>query len=451
MRPSDLLLDFGHPVAYYPGLVKYMGSPHAVIFFGQIFYWQDKAHAAEGVHKTREEIQHETGLTFEQQAVARKHLVSRGILVETNKRLEHKMFYRIDCERLNEIINENNQFSRNGENRFRETVKSNFAEEGKPSPRTRETPRRGEGKTNFDLTENTTEITSENTTESKNTIGASADASAPARSARQEYSPEFEQAWQEYPKRAGGNSKSAAFKAWKARLREGIKPEVMLDGVKRYAAWVRATGNTGTQFVKQAATFFARIAAALGFYIKRGDAASFPTDNDWTPTEQKPRYFDISPGMIFDELAPGEDLGMVESNRPNVHLYEFRNGQLRAVAAGTRGSYSSIARDYNGSYSSQRQELVEGYEGYGVLQQWFVGQYSRPVYRAWLEQAIPFLDIPPDVDMSTLFNATYLGPVMPWIDPVKEAAAWRAILRGGAGTEAEWISGWMVLQPAWPP
>ncbi|HBA3610894.1 TPA: helix-turn-helix domain-containing protein [Escherichia coli] len=87
-------------------------------------------------------------------------------------------------------------------------------------------------------------------------IGASADASAPARSARQEYSPEFEQAWQEYPKRAGGNSKSAAFKAWKARIREGIKPETMLDGVKRYAAWVRATGNSGTQFVKQAATFF---------------------------------------------------------------------------------------------------------------------------------------------------------------------------------------------------
>ncbi|EEV8078846.1 helix-turn-helix domain-containing protein [Escherichia coli] len=107
-----------------------------------------------------------------------------------------------------------------------------------------------------DLTENTTEITSENTTESKNTIGASADASAPARSARQEYSPEFEQAWQEYPKRAGGNSKSAAFKAWKARIREGVTPETMLDGVKRYAAWVRVSGNTGTQFVKQASTFF---------------------------------------------------------------------------------------------------------------------------------------------------------------------------------------------------
>ncbi|SQB66366.1 phage portal protein, lambda family [Citrobacter koseri] len=94
----------------------------------------------------------------------------------------------------------------------------------------------------------------------------------------------------------------------------------------------------------------ARIAAALGFYIKRGDAASFPGDDDWKGPEKKYRHFDIAPGMIFDDLAPGEDLGMVESNRPNVHLHEFRNGQLRAVAAGSRGTYSSIARDYNGTY-----------------------------------------------------------------------------------------------------
>ena len=118
----------------------------------------------------------------------------------------------------------------------------------------RNTPRRHNGTGDTPNVDTNTEITTEITTETKNTIDASADASA--RSARQEYSPEFEQAWQEYPKRAGGNSKSAAFKAWKARIREGIKPETMLDGVKRYAAWVRATGNTGTQFVKQAATFF---------------------------------------------------------------------------------------------------------------------------------------------------------------------------------------------------
>lgn len=86
--------------------------------------------------------------------------------------------------------------------------------------------------------------------------GASATASAPARSAKQDYSPEFETAWQAYPKRAGGNSKSGAFKAWKARLKDGVKPEDMLAGVKRYAAYARATGSVGTQYVKQAASFF---------------------------------------------------------------------------------------------------------------------------------------------------------------------------------------------------
>ncbi|HFT3685104.1 TPA: helix-turn-helix domain-containing protein [Klebsiella pneumoniae] len=86
--------------------------------------------------------------------------------------------------------------------------------------------------------------------------GASAIASAPTRSAKQDYSPEFEKAWQAYPKRAGGNSKAAAFKAWNSRLKDGVKPEVMLAGVKRYAAYARATGSAGTQYVKQAVSFF---------------------------------------------------------------------------------------------------------------------------------------------------------------------------------------------------
>ncbi|MFZ4170923.1 hypothetical protein ACEV60_20025 [Enterobacter ludwigii] len=105
------------------------------------------------------------------------------------------------------------------------------------------------------LPENTTETTQEITPENK-TSGASADASAQKRSSRDDYSPEFEQAWQVYPKRAGGNSRAAAFKAWKARLKDGVKPEAMLAGVQRYAAYVRATGSAGTQFVKQTATFF---------------------------------------------------------------------------------------------------------------------------------------------------------------------------------------------------
>ncbi|EMC7874457.1 helix-turn-helix domain-containing protein [Enterobacter roggenkampii] len=75
-------------------------------------------------------------------------------------------------------------------------------------------------------------------------------------SSKGNYSNEFEQAWQAYPKRAGGNSKAAAWKAWKARIKDGVTTEAMLAGVNRYAGYVRATGSAGTQYVKQAATFF---------------------------------------------------------------------------------------------------------------------------------------------------------------------------------------------------
>lgn len=69
---------------------------------------------------------------------------------------------------------------------------------------------------------------------------------------------EFEQVWQAYPKRAGGNSKADAQQAWVARRREGHSAETILAGVERYAAFCKATGKLKTEFVKQAKTFLGR-------------------------------------------------------------------------------------------------------------------------------------------------------------------------------------------------
>ncbi|EAA3182559.1 phage replisome organizer [Shigella sonnei] len=73
---------------------------------------------------------------------------------------------------------------------------------------------------------------------------------------RVDYPDVFEQVWREYPLRAGANPKKSAFSAWKARLREGGPPETMLDGVRRYARYLAATGKAGTEFVQRATTFF---------------------------------------------------------------------------------------------------------------------------------------------------------------------------------------------------
>jgi hypothetical protein len=103
MRASEALLDFGRPVSFYPGLVKRLGGVTATLFFCQIFYWTGKNSDPLGIFKTAEEISRETGLTYEEQVTARKKLKSRGVLIETEKRLDHRMYYRLDLDAFDDL------------------------------------------------------------------------------------------------------------------------------------------------------------------------------------------------------------------------------------------------------------------------------------------------------------------------------------------------------------
>jgi hypothetical protein len=75
-----------------------------------------------------------------------------------------------------------------------------------------------------------------------------------------EYPADFEEAWREYPARPGANKRDT-FKAWSARLNakdeSRAASEEMLDGTRRYAAFVLAM-RTEPQFIKQPTTFFGK-------------------------------------------------------------------------------------------------------------------------------------------------------------------------------------------------
>lgn len=180
----------------------------------------------------------------------------------------------------------------------------------------------------------------------------------------------------------------------------------------------------------------ARLAAALTMYIKKGDPALYGTGGQ---ESSDPRTIPVAPGMVFDGLQPGEDVGMIESNRPSSLIEGFRKSMLQAVSTGTRTGSSTISHDYDGSYSSQRQELVESQLGYELLQREFIDGFCRRVYRDWLNVAVSTgaIKAPRNLDMRTLNNAVYMGPVMPWIDPAKEAKGWEQMIRAGGADEAE--------------
>jgi lambda family phage portal protein len=164
----------------------------------------------------------------------------------------------------------------------------------------------------------------------------------------------------------------------------------------------------------------AKIAASMAAYIKKGAPEDYAT-----PDDESQRELVFRPGMIFDDLHPGEEIGMIDTNRPNPNLLTYRQGQLRAVGSGTGTSYSSVAKDYNGTYSAQRQELVESWAAYATLGAEFTSRMVRPVYEAFIATAIAAgsLKVPKDVVPESVDDAIYIAPQMPWIDPLKEVNA----------------------------
>lgn len=176
----------------------------------------------------------------------------------------------------------------------------------------------------------------------------------------------------------------------------------------------------------------AKVAASMAAYIIKGSPEEYDpntaTDDNGDPIRRDMKF---RPGMVFDDLYIGESIGTIDSKRPNPQLETFRRGQIRAISSGTGAAYSSVARDYDGSYSSQRQELVESYGAYGVLQAEFVNGCARPTYAQFLKMAIASgqLVVPPEVIQTSIDDALYFGPQMPWIDPQKEATSFETLER----------------------
>jgi lambda family phage portal protein len=169
----------------------------------------------------------------------------------------------------------------------------------------------------------------------------------------------------------------------------------------------------------------ARVAAAMAAYIKKGTPDLYEPPAPDESGDMPYRQMAMVPGMIFDDLLPGEEVGTIESHRPNNNLIPFRDSQLRSAAAGLGVSWSALSKNYNGTYSAQRQELVEQYVVYRRLSGQFIYRFCQPVWESFVTSllAANALTITAQVDSTTLMDCMHTPPPMPWIDPLREAQA----------------------------
>ncbi|QGY29053.1 hypothetical protein [Pantoea cypripedii] len=251
---SQLLHLLDRPVAFQRSFVRLGAGVTGALLLSQLVYWQNRMDG-QWFYKTQSDLEEETGLSRYEQEGARKKLVSIGVLEEKKKGIPAKLYFRVNEVNLAAHLLPENTQTGMGKTSEQGCGNSAYSDAENQQTGMRVFPEPACGNSASIHTVDHTETTHKTTTENKS-IGTSAKAAEPSRNAKQDYSPEFETAWQAYPKRAGGNPKQTAWKHWNARIREGINPADMLAGVQRYAAYISATGKTGTEYVKQAATFF---------------------------------------------------------------------------------------------------------------------------------------------------------------------------------------------------
>jgi lambda family phage portal protein len=173
----------------------------------------------------------------------------------------------------------------------------------------------------------------------------------------------------------------------------------------------------------------AKVAASFCAQIIKGDATLYQSpdvlDQVASAASKAYRAMSMVPGMIGDDLLPGEKIETIASNRPNPNLADYLNDQVRRIAGGTGASHSSVSHNYDGTYSAQRQELIESFGAYAMLSEQFTARVLRPHWNDFVQAAVlaNLVKLPKGWTLQELSAAAFIKPVMPWIDPLKEALA----------------------------
>jgi len=102
---SILIELLKRPIAYHPIIAKAFGSTNLAIMWSQFFYWSTRTRNEEGwIHKTREEVFEETGLTRREQETARKIGNKLGVLESIRMGHPCTVHFRVNLEKTEELI-----------------------------------------------------------------------------------------------------------------------------------------------------------------------------------------------------------------------------------------------------------------------------------------------------------------------------------------------------------
>ncbi len=171
---------------------------------------------------------------------------------------------------------------------------------------------------------------------------------------------------------------------------------------------------------REAELVAARVSASkMGFYVENTPDGYVSNEDD-----DGNLIYEAEPGS-FERLPQGLDFKAVDFQHPNSAFGDFNKAVLRGVASGLGVSYNTLANDLEGvNYSSIRAGLLDEREEYKTLQNYIIEHLCRPVFNAWLSQALLTDNLKLPAEKFEKFNAAeFRGRRWQWVDPLKDVQA----------------------------
>ena len=189
---------------------------------------------------------------------------------------------------------------------------------------------------------------------------------------------------------------------------------------------------------REAEQMAAVVAAMLTVFVKtqgsEGFGVSFPSDPAVASNELK-----LGRGAIVD-LAPGEEVEVVNPGRPNQAFDPFMNAILTQIGTALEIPLELLTKRFNSSYSASRAALLEAWKAFRTQRFWLAQKLCVPSYEAVISEAIArgYLDAPgfwddPAVRYAWLAH-DWIGPAPGNIDPLKEVQAARERIEANLST-----------------
>ena len=140
----------------------------------------------------------------------------------------------------------------------------------------------------------------------------------------------------------------------------------------------------------------------------------------------------IQPGTVA-ELLPGEQIQMLQSNRPAQQIAEFRKMLRGDEAAACKLGQRWLDRDVSGAnYSSMRADMLDQEKLIGPCREWFGHQYVGKLYKA----VLPYLALKAGVSLPSS-DYRLIPDGQPYVDPLKDAQAGAMAIAFGLSTFEE--------------